>query len=113
MPPVPPELQALPLDRAAVDAAIAACLRAARCIGALTEVRAGAGALARQEWRGPARERFDVTSAGLDAEAAELVAQLLGTTGALGAAVAAVELENRRRSAAALAWERAHAEGGA
>ena len=112
MPPVPPGLVPLPVDRAAVEAAIAACLRAACCIETLTEVRARSGAAARQEWRGPTRERFDATSAGLDVEAAALVAELLGTTGALGVAVAEVELENRRRVVAAIEWERAQPHGG-
>jgi hypothetical protein len=81
VPPVPPT----PADRAAADAAFDACLRAARAVGALTEARAHAAAVARREWRGPTRDRFDDESLRLDADAASLIGRLLAAAAAIEA----------------------------
>lgn len=103
-PPVPTGLQPLPLDGSAVVEAIEACRRAAGAIGDLADARARAAADARDEWRGTSRDVFDQAVAGLDAEAAHLMAELLGTAAALALAADDVRVENRRRVAASAAW---------
>ena len=94
---MPPPSPNAPLDRAAVDAAIAACLRAAQLVSALADARGRAAAVAREGWRGPARRRFDSAAVRLDLEAADLIRRLLGTAAALGDAA----LERQRADAAA------------
>lgn len=85
VPPAPPGFAPRPVDRAAALAAVDACLRAARAVGALTEARAHAAAAARREWRGPTRDRFDDASCRLDAEATALIGRLLDAAAAIEA----------------------------
>jgi len=105
---LPPDLRPLPLDPAAVAAAIAACQRAANLLGALAEDRARAAAEARLEWRGPTRDAFDHATLRLDAEAAELVVELVRAGAAIGSAAGEVRAENRRRTDRRDAWARAN-----
>jgi hypothetical protein len=108
VPPLPVGLQPIPLDRAAVAAAVEACARTAALLGGLEAARASAAAVAREHWLGPARERFDEGAARLDLEAADLLADLARTAAGIAAAAEAVALENRRRAAAAEEWSRRH-----
>lgn len=96
MPSLPTPLEPRPLDPVAVAAAAAACTGAAAALGALVEARSVAAAVARQAWRGPARERFDADLARLDGEAAALLAELARAASGIGAAAELAAAERRR-----------------
>jgi hypothetical protein len=108
VPAVPPELQPVPLDAAAVAEAVGACQRAVGLVTALAEARAHAAARARLEWRGPSREEFDHSTRRLDDEAVELLADLARTIATISGAAGAIVVENRRRTDRREAWARAN-----
>jgi hypothetical protein len=108
----PPALAPIPFDDAAADAAIDACGAAASAIDRAADERRSAAAGARAEWRGPARDAFDVTLGRLEREAAALIADLRTTAGAIARARDANRAENAARAAARAAWARAQATGG-
>ena len=106
MPPVPDGLEPIPLDEAAAAAAIDACRRVASNVDHAAEVRADTAAVAQREWRGPARDDFDVGLAGVQGEAVDLAADLRSTAAAIARAVEAIRVENARRAAAREQWAR-------
>lgn len=65
------------------DEEAAACRRAAWAVDAAADARARAATLAQQGWRGPARDAFDADLARVQAEAADLVADLHRAAAAL------------------------------
>ena len=106
MPPVPPGLEPVPLDEAAAAAAIDACHRVAAAVDLAADARHAAAVVAQREWRGPARDDFDVALAAVQREATDLAADLRATAGSIGRAVDAVRAENARRAAAREQWAR-------
>ena len=107
MPTLPPGLEPVPLDEAAAAAAIDACHRVAAAVDVAADARQAAATVAQREWRGPARDDFDVALAAVQREAVDLVADLRATAGAIGRAVDTVRAENARRAAAREEWLRA------
>jgi len=91
------------LDEAAARARIEACLALAAAVDHAADVRRGAAAVARVEWRGPAREAFDGELRALEREASGLV-------GDLRARAAAIERELEAARAEA-AWGRSRSPG--
>lgn len=65
------------------EEAAVACRRAAWAVDAAADARARAAAAAQRGWRGPARDAFDADLARVQAEAADLAADLRRTAAAL------------------------------
>jgi hypothetical protein len=106
VPALPAGLEPIPLDEAAAAAAIDACQRVAANVDHAAEVRHDTAVVAQREWRGPARDDFDVGLAAVQGEALDLAVDLRLTAGAIAAAVAAIRAENARRAAEREQWAR-------
>ena len=114
MPPVPtlpPALEPLRFDEAAAAASIDACHRAAAAVDEALAKRGRAAAAAREEWRGPFRDRFDDELAVLDGEAGRLVTDLRRAAARIGAAREAARVENATRREARILWQRSQLTG--
>lgn len=107
MPEVPPNLQPLPFDAAAADAAIGACQRAASVVAAAAADRLAAARVAQASWKGRYRDEFDQDLAVLTDEAADLEAALRGLAGDVARAGAEVRRINQRRAVDRAEWQRA------
>lgn len=102
----PAGLQSLTFDHAAASAAIDACLRAAARLDDATRTRDRVAAVARDEWRGPARDEFDDDLGRVDLGAASLAEDLRAAAWSIGAAAESARIENVSRREARLLWQR-------
>ena len=104
MPALPPGLEPIPLDESVAVAAIDACRRVATAVDVAAESRHAAAVEAQREWRGPARDDFDVRLARVQGEAVDLAADLRASAGAISRAVEDIRAENVRRAAERARW---------
>jgi hypothetical protein len=104
VPALPPGLEPIPLDEAAAYEAVDACRRVATAVDAAAETRQRAAVEAQREWRGPARDEFDVGLARVQGEAVDLAADLRAMAGAISRAVDDIRAENVRRAAERAQW---------
>jgi hypothetical protein len=103
--PYPPGYEDVTFAFGLAERAGTLCLGTAALVDAAAEERADAAAVARQEWRGPFRDDFDVGLAVLTAGADVLAAALRQFAGQLSDAAAAATVENERRAALRLEWD--------
>jgi len=110
-PTLPSALEPVRFDDAAAAAFIDACRRAAAVLDEALAGRGRAAAVARKEWRGSFRHRFDDELAVLDGEAVDLVTDLRRAAATIGMARDAAHVENASRREARILWQRSQLTG--